>query len=205
MQTELHLYRTGQIPFDEFARLTHKTWRSLAQHLLNRWQASPAVSPDDLQQELLLACWRFVPKWEASRNVTLVRFVIYNCCDKAKKWLHKQRNAYRRDDKALSRFPVALASLGLEEHAEERLMSGVAVEANQETEMVRRQSLLEVEFDDLAFMHYQMTGSIEEAAHNIHRNPMHRLLLRAGSIDMARAVVERSIERAVEAATVNAA
>lgn len=205
MQAELLRYQAGEISFNQFARLTHKTWHSLAQHLLNRWKASPAVSPDDLQQELLLACWRCIPKFDPARKVSLVRFVVYNCCDKAKKWLHKQRNAYRRDDKAPSRFPVALASLGLEEHAEERLMSGVSTEAIQETEMVRRQALLRVEFDDLAFMHYQMTGSIELAARNIHANPMHRLLLRAGSIDTARAVVERSIERAVEAAAVSAA
>lgn len=198
MHAELHAYQRGDITFGRFVVATRKTWRALATHLLGRWKAPPGVSVEDMEQELLLACWRVIPKWEPGK-AALVRFVVYNCCDKAKKWLHKQRNAYRRDDKSPSRFPTSLAALGLEEHVEERLMAGVSTPALAEDEMVRREALLSVPSDDLPFMLYQQSGSIERAAAAIQGNATARFVLHSTSMDAARAMVERSIERAVEA------
>lgn len=204
MLAELQRYQRGEIPFDDFARLTHKTWVAFSVHLLGRWKAPPAVAPEDLQQELLVTCWRCVPKWEADK-APLLKFVVYNCMDKAKKWLHKQRNAYRRDDKSPGRFPIALASLGLEPYAEERLLGCLANDCDQEFAMIRRETILSVERDDLAFIHYQRAGSVERAADAIQASPLARFTLRTFSTESARAVVETAIERAATAIATAAA
>ena len=209
LQNELLRYHRGEVTFDAFARTTHKTWVALATQLHRRWKCTPAVSVDDVQQQLLVAAWRCIPKWQPAR-ASLQRFVIYNAYDKAKKWVHKQRNAYRRDDKSPSRVPVPLAMLGLEEHAEERLLSAVATDADQEQEIIRREDELErqerlkraiqiFEYDDLAFMHYKKAGTVDGAAESIRASSLARFVLNANSLDSARAVVERSIERAAEA------
>lgn len=194
MQAELAQYQRGDLTFDEFARATHKTWVAFSVHLLGRWKASPAVAPEDLQQELLVACWRCVPKWDPARSA-LLKFVVYNCMDKAKKWLHKQRNAYRRDDKSPGRFPVALTSLGLEPYQEEKLLEIVSVAPLQEERIERVEALASVESDDLAFMFYQQKGSIEAAARAICASKYAKIVLQAVSLDTAMAVVEHSIER----------
>jgi hypothetical protein len=205
VQLELLRYQRGEISFDQFARETNKAWLALSVHLLNRWKASPAVSPEDLQQELLIACWRCIPEFDAARGVSLESFVVYNSFDKAKKWLHKQRNAYRRDDKSPGRFPVSFASLGLEPHAEERLMSFLASASTQEDQLVRAETILAVEYDDLAFMLYQRSDSIEDAARKICASPLACVALQTATLEEAQAVVERSIERAAEAVSVAAA
>lgn len=209
LRDELYRYQRGEISFDTMARLTHKTWVALATQLLGRWKCSAAVSVEDVQQQLLLAVWRCIPKWNPSK-AELHRYVIYNAYDKAKKWVHKQRNAYRRDDKSPARVPVALASLGLEEHAEERLLSAIATDADQEQDIIRREEEAERQqrlqraiehfnYDDLAFMHYKKAGSVELAAENIQASSLARFVLHTNSLDSARTVVERSIERAAEA------
>lgn len=196
MLSELLQYQRGEVSFDRFARSTHKTWLALAVHLLGRWKASPAVAPEDMQQELLIACWRCIPRFDPARGVSLEKFVIYNAVDKAKKWLHKQRNAYRRDDKSPGRFPVALSSLGLEPHAEERLLSLVSIPPDQDDVLERREAIASVASDDLAFLYYQRKGSIEAAALAIVTSPFASVALQVGCLDSAMAEVERSIERA---------
>ncbi len=210
MQAELTAYHRGEIDFTRFSRLTAKTWSALAAHLLRKWQAPPGVSVEDLQQELLFACWKMVPRYDPSRKVSLQKFVVYNTCDKAKKWLHKQRNAYRRDDKAPSRFPASLASLGLEEHVEERLMAGVAVPPSQEERLVDAEFEAEVRAriaslptNDLAFMYYQRYGSVEAAALALLTSPRASIALRVQSIEAARLAVDRSLERAAHQSELN--
>lgn len=210
MQAELTAFYRGEISFTQFARLTNSSWRALATTLLRKWQA-PGVSVEDLQQELLFACSVMIPRFDAARGVSLQKFIVYNTCDKAKKWLHRQRNAYRRDDNSPGRFPISWSSLGLEEHQEEWILGNVAVEASQEERLIERELQIErqqviasIPTDDLAFMYYQQAGSVDEAAAAIHANPRASLALRAVTLDDAREQVERSIERAAEAANVAA-
>lgn len=210
LQAELERYQRGEITFDTLAHRTQKTWVALATQLLSRWKCTAAVSIEDVQQQLLLAAWRCIPNFDPSRGKSLHQYVIYNAYDKAKKWVHKQRNAYRRDDKAPSRVPVPLSALGLEEHAEERLLSTIATVPDQEQEIIQReleaerrlrlhQAIAFYKYDDLAFMHYQKAGSVEAAAENIQASDLARFVLGAHSLDSARAVVERSLERAAAA------
>lgn len=206
LQIELTRLQAGEQSFERFALATRKTWLNLAHHLLRRWRGPVSVDVEDLVQELLVACWRCLTRFDPKRGVSIERYAIYNSVDKAKKWLHKRRGAYRRDDKSPSRFELPFSTLG-GQHDEDgddyqsRLMDRLgSVEATQDSELVRRQTLASMASEDLAFMIYQRCPDIERAAQNIVQNPLARLALRAPNISTARAVVERSIELAAAGA-----
>lgn len=118
MNELLQAVRCGRVSFALFERRTRPIWRNMAESLLRRWKGPIAVSVDDVVQELLLGVWIFVAHWEPHRRdsqghpITLERFVVFNSMDKAKKWLHQQRNAYRRDDKSPSRIERCFSSYG---------------------------------------------------------------------------------------------
>lgn len=198
LESALHRLRAEEINFTMFVHETRQVWEALAQYLLKRWRAPSSVAPDDLVQELLVACWRFAYEWDASRGVAISRYIVYNCTDKAKKWLHKRRGAHRRDDKSPSRFELPFSSLvkeGQEEdRAEASLLDRVAIDATQETEMMRIQAVRSVKSSDLPFMIYQQTGDIEQAAARLMTSSAARVVFHVDSLDTARAVVERSIE-----------
>lgn len=110
MQADLEKLQAGG-SFDEFARRTRRTWQSMALKLLQRWQCPTDVGVEDLVQEMLLAVWIMLPKYDPSRGKTLSQFVIWNSVNRAKKFVHRQRGAKRRDDKSLSRHPIAMSSM----------------------------------------------------------------------------------------------
>jgi DNA-directed RNA polymerase specialized sigma24 family protein len=214
LQIELTRLQSGEQSFERFARATRKTWLNLAHHLLRRWRGPVSVDVEDLVQELLVACWRCLLRFDPSRvdgkgnAISIERYVVYNSVDKAKKWLHKRRGAYRRDDKSPSRFELPFSTLGGQHEWDEigdgfqaRLIDQLgSVAATQDSELVRRQSIASLPSQDLAFMFYQRCPDIERAAQAITQNPLARLALRAPNLSAARAVVERSIELAAAGA-----
>lgn len=124
MKVELEALRAGRVSFDGFFIQTRHEWRRLAKYLLSRWPVPDGVELDDVMQELAVAAWQFVGKYDPERGTALQRYVVYNAVDKAKKWLHKQRDAYRRDDRSPGRFAVSESKLldhesssWLEQHA----------------------------------------------------------------------------------------
>ncbi len=139
--------RCGRLSPDVFARRTHGLWTAQAKKLLQRWRGPVAVDVDDLRQELLLNAWIACGHWNPERGVTITRFVLYNAIDKAKKWLHQQRNAYRRDDKAPARMERNFSSFHRDtgdsaDNPEERLLQGAATEPTAEEAFSRRQLLV---------------------------------------------------------------
>lgn len=103
--------RAGEIPFSRFAAETRPAWQNMARYLAQHWRPPVGVTVDDLEQELLVAAWRAVPRWDPTRGPTLERYVTFQAIDKAKKWLQKQRNTKRRDDNAPARLPMNLSRL----------------------------------------------------------------------------------------------
>lgn len=200
LQRELVSLRSGDQTFTVFARRTNKTWTALAKHLLKRWRAPTAVDTDDMVQQLLFAAWVFLPKWDEARGTPLHKFIVYNAVDKAKKWLHKQRGAYRRDDNSPSRLELPISTLGLEPHEEERMMGRISVESCQEKEMLRREAIRALRSDDLPFMYYQRSADIEVAAARMYESNNARLALGIDSFEHALALVERSIDHAAAGA-----
>lgn len=97
LEVGLRGVRDGRKTFGEFARETMPHWRALARYLLRRWRVAPWASVDDVVQDLLLAAWEHVWKWDERHPgaATLSKYVTYNALDKAKKRIHTYRGASR--------------------------------------------------------------------------------------------------------------
>ena len=102
--------RRARAAFGEFVRRTGDDWGRMARELYRRWQLPAAVQPEDVLAELLAAVWRVLPGWDPNQR-PLAEYVCWNAYALARKWLHRQRDAYRRDGKNHSRHPIAESSL----------------------------------------------------------------------------------------------
>jgi DNA-directed RNA polymerase specialized sigma24 family protein len=139
MREWLEKLRDGEASFAEFAAGTANDWRLLSFWLLRRWSLPPAVSEEDVQQEMLLECWRSVPLWSPDGGQPLKKWVVYRSVASAKEWLHKQRNSYKRRGSKASRFPLAFSALT---EREVDLIDYWAFRApTQETNLFRREVL----------------------------------------------------------------
>ena len=92
MRQLLESVRAGECDFGTFASLTRPRWLGMARRLLRKWDPRWGVSVDDVAQELLLAAWKFLPKWQEGR-ADIERFVVFNAHASARDWLHRQRGA----------------------------------------------------------------------------------------------------------------
>ncbi len=200
--------RAGTISFPEFQRRTLTEWTRVARWLMRRWETPDGVEEHDVVQELLLAAWHFTPKWDPKYGTQLSGYVVWNACDKAKKWIHTQRRAARRDDSAPSRHPVSLSSLGLEEWQEERLAvvepdvdRGIEQldQAEGRARVVARLAqvapfLSRFDCHALAVL-VDANGDVEEAARDLWENPTTRLAFRLGSETGAQSAVHAVLQR----------
>lgn len=193
--------------FDDFARATRGYWEMQARRLMRRWQTPADVEVEDVVQELLLGAWKAVPRFDPARGKTLVQYVRWNAISKAKKFMHRQRCALRRDDKARSRHPLAFSRLRFgrgravaEGEAEpDEMFESLAVEERQEqvyeleTRITRLESqsprhglaarvLARCEFDP------------EDAAEEIYLDVRLRRVLQLGCEDEARTLVRRALD-----------
>ena len=48
-----------RLPYSASSRSLLAAWRGLADYLMRRWSAGPAVALDDVVQELLVGAWRW--------------------------------------------------------------------------------------------------------------------------------------------------
>ncbi len=198
MDEVLLALRCGRLSFTTFERRTRGVWTALAEMLLRRWRGPVAVSVDDVRQELLLNAWIFCAHWQPDRGTAISRFVVYNATDKAKKWLHQQRNAYRRDDKLGGRFEVPFSALNLTEHAAEHLLDPLAVDPVQGQSLEQRQMLalatLRAPAEHVpAMVALTRTGDLELAAAALKQSTPACVALRLTSMDDARRAVSRAL------------
>lgn len=100
----------GKVSFQEFATSAKRDIRALAGSLFRSWQVPSSISPEDLEQEMLLAAWQAVARWDPAK-ASINGFVVFTMCDRAKKLIHKERAALRRDGKAQSRHAVPMSTL----------------------------------------------------------------------------------------------
>lgn len=89
----------------------------LALALMRRWRLPDSVELDDVVQEMFLATPRFVAAWDPARDGArpLVDFVVFNVCDKALKWMHKQRRM--SNSKERSRHDLNFSALEADERS----------------------------------------------------------------------------------------
>ena len=89
----LHALREGRIAFVEFYGATRNLWRYMGQRLLRQRNPGIGVGEEDVAQELVVAAWRAIPRWDPSRGVGIDRYVMFNACTQASHWLDSQREA----------------------------------------------------------------------------------------------------------------
>ena len=86
MKQPLDLLARQEITFNEFARRTSKDWYRLADNLLKQFPVW-YIEVRDLTQVMLFEAWTRVGTYDATRGKTLLEYVLFNSCDKAKKVL----------------------------------------------------------------------------------------------------------------------
>jgi hypothetical protein len=130
MSSALEKLRSGAMTFADFLVETKGDWRRMAAKLFGRWRLPCGVTEDDVEQEMLLAAWRSAMNppgknggWDPSRGVPLVTHVLWSAHAAAKKWIHTQRKAKRRDDRAPSRHPLSVSSMSIDAEGELGLAS----------------------------------------------------------------------------------
>jgi len=138
-EAELVAVREGRLTFDAFARNTRNEWRAMAASLHRRWKLGAWIDRQDVEQNLLLAAWLFIPKWDPTRGVSLATFVRWNAIDKAKKIIHRERGAilHGNADSNPSRVERAVDLSLVDQDDEEgrtakRFAAALAVDADQE-------------------------------------------------------------------------
>jgi DNA-directed RNA polymerase specialized sigma24 family protein len=110
LENALGGFRASEFGWGEFLRRTRPAWKSYARQLMRRWRAPDGVELDDVVQELQLGAFRAIGRYDAERSPRLKRianptdadvlrdmrrYVAWNACDVAKKWLHRQRLGHR--------------------------------------------------------------------------------------------------------------
>jgi hypothetical protein len=210
MAQALTALRADEITFEKFCRETANDWRKLARYLLRRWEAPDGVEEFDVQQEMLIAAWAFLKEWNPERGVPIDTFIVWNACDKGKKWLHKQRASLRRDGDAPSRHPVSLARLGLEEWQEDQLF-GAPPDVDERIEradanarVLARVSAAMEHLDEqdryVICAVIAAEGDLNEAARDLWEDPDTCRVFRLWSEAKAQSTVRRAVQRCTRAA-----
>lgn len=183
--------RGGVTTFDQFVRATLPQWRALATRLFRRWTPPTGYSVEDTTQDLLLAAWPLVAKWDPSRGVAIDRYVVWNASDKAKKTLHRMRGANRSgsSDKNPSRGEV-LRFDGDQEHSPTIDPQTNRIERRQIAKMLASNQS-EVEATVLLLL-AELDGW-EIVAMKIYEQPETRRRFRLGNESQARALVRKII------------
>lgn len=113
MRKHLEALARNEISFDRFAILTTNDWTRLAGKLYMQWRKNipRGVELEDVKQEMLLNAWIAVGKWDKSRGMSLRGYVVCRAWQEGVRFIHVQRSALRRSDKAESRHPVSFSEI----------------------------------------------------------------------------------------------
>jgi len=187
--------------FDDFARATRHEWVRLAAHLYRRYALPEGVEPEDVVQEMLLRAWSSCADWQPGK-MPLHRYVTWSAYAAARKWIHRQRNALRRDDRAPSRFPAAFGSYtqGIEDAHIEDYLTDVGEEdllVDARVRMARVIELLEDRAQKTAMEAFWMFGSSEETVDFLLADPRIVVAFRLFDRSAAERLVARSIEASI--------
>jgi hypothetical protein len=218
MERELQELRRGEIDLAAFFTATQQDWKSLGASMFDRWPLPAAIEPDDVMQEMLLDLLeeRRVSEWDPAKGPTLARYVVWNACSSAARWLHGQRDALRRSGKAPGRFAIPLSALSsvkdgcgvVDDELGDRLTArrgplwteyvtpDRATEARELVEIVSQ--LLQDEDRAVFAVLTEEGGDAEAAAVRIDEDPVLGLRCRVGSLTEARAAVRRALDMARE-------
>jgi DNA-directed RNA polymerase specialized sigma24 family protein len=114
IQVPLERLYKGELSFEAFALQTQPYWFKAAYSLLYKWSVPPAITADDLVQEMLFKVWDLLKTYDPDRS-DLNSYIIFNSIEHTKRWIHKQRGAKHFDSKAPSRFPLSYEDISIDE------------------------------------------------------------------------------------------
>jgi DNA-directed RNA polymerase specialized sigma24 family protein len=203
--------RSGAAAPAEFVARTQDVFARFARYLMRRWKTPSAVDQEDVEQELRLAAWAALWKWDPERGVPIDRFITFQCLDKAKKWMHRQRNAKRRDDSAAGRYALPFSAFTVHDDQPADSDRWASEQAVAEDDLARRQHEREAldALGDAAIVldrPYRLCvgalvdaqGDIDEAVAAIVADPALRLALRLEDIGSIDRTVRRSVRLAAK-------
>ncbi len=193
----------GEMTFATFARETDTRWQRLAAMIRRRWAQPDWHEHADTVQDLLLAAWAAIPRWDERRCARIDRFVVWQAVDKAKKRAHKARGAvlHGSPDRNKPRYEVTFASIG--EEREERALRVLIEPAPQEEALARRESATRIRAacrtprEIYAIEAVMREGTVARGALRVYDDPRSRLACRLSSEQHAVRVMATSAARVV--------
>jgi DNA-directed RNA polymerase specialized sigma24 family protein len=203
MKQEVEQLRSGQINFATFVRITRPEWERLATRLLRSYRVPAGVELDDVVQEMVMSAWASVSDWDPKFGSDLTRYVTWNAYAKARRWVHGQRNSYRRSDHSPGRFPISESDWRGDKSESIALGDELAEPASEEAADARRIfSRIVCRLSDqkqaIALEAWATTGSSEAAAEFLNGDPKLVSALNIWTPKAARRLVSRAIESATQ-------
>jgi len=203
-ERQLHAAFERRLAFDAFVRTTDREFARMANYLLRRWVPPAWYAFDDVMQELTIGAWSYVYRWDATRGVSLARYVVFNAITAAKRELHRARGAKLSgsQDRNPSRFERPLSSFGLDDEGDALAESILAEDALAERVLIARENRVTAigeafascqnETERAVIRALASTEDVDASAGEIYEDIDRRISLRLVSEDHARRVVMRT-------------
>jgi DNA-directed RNA polymerase specialized sigma24 family protein len=123
LETSARRLHGGEIAFNGYTRAVRDEYERIAAMLTRRWVPPGWVEQEDVVQDLFVATWESIWKYDAARGASIGDFVVFNAISRAKRQLHKARgaNLHGSSDRNPSRMEVAFSSLGQPDQTRETL------------------------------------------------------------------------------------
>jgi DNA-directed RNA polymerase specialized sigma24 family protein len=186
----------GELTWDAFFHLTRTDWIRLSVHVYRRWRLPVGVTVEDVEQELKCGAFAAAARWTPGRSA-FHAFVIWNAVTHAKKWIHTQRKALRRDGHAPSRIHIPFSEF---EVAPEEILEA---EQDEVAEQFARIGQALTRLDDLSqhvFVAILLArGDLDGAAEDVYDDKVLRRVLGLGSRAQAKRIVKRVAGTAIRA------
>lgn len=213
LEEELARLRAGEVTFSAFVQATRKNWRAVAHSIVRRWDLPTWTDVEDVEQDLLLAAWTMIDRYDPTRGRSLKDYVVWNAYDKAKKRAHKARGALRhggKEDRSPSRYERPLTTY--ERDSEEGTFNPVLDRQQTPAVQLDRAIVNETMFalETLCTEPYEVAvmraiaavgaASLSDAAAVLYDDPNVRRVLRLDSEAHAESMVKSAFRRVVDAA-----
>ena len=202
-------YRDGQIDFITLERTLAPDLDRFARHVYRFWPLPPAVSVEDLRQEMLIELWRALKKFEPGKGPTLRAYCVWCMIARARKYAMGQRGYPGRkagDGKRQSRHMLCAAGLSTEEREfdpADRLVEDATqddrIEARQAYEQRIRMMPDHAEAVGLVAL-VEAGGDVNEAAGEVFADPHTSTRLGLRNLGQARRLVGKVAAQFVETA-----
>lgn len=202
MRKLLTQVREGELTFENFVAQTRKDFFLLATNLLRRWKNPAWLTADDLEQELYLGAWKYIPKHDPTRGKPIEEYVLWNAMNAAKRELHVARGVSisGSPDRKASNFEAPLTSLGEEGDGEVimNLMAEapIAEEYILQVQQTRKTAtaalkICETPKERMVVLAIREAGSLDKASSVLYDDMQHRIALRLDSEEYAERFVFR--------------